>query len=96
VFLSLRFPHQKPVCTPLPYKHYMPRPSHFSWLGYPNNIWRAVQIIKLLIMYFSPLYCHLVPLRLTYSPQYPILNHPQPTFLPQCERPSFALNKCES
>ena len=24
-----------------------------------------------------------------YSPQHPILKHPQPTFLPQCELPSF-------
>jgi len=33
--------------------------------------------------------CHIVPLRPKYSPQHPILKHPQPTFLPQCERPSF-------
>ena len=33
--------------------------------------------------------CHLVPLSPKYSPQHPILKHPQPTFLPQCERPSF-------
>jgi hypothetical protein len=24
-----------------------------------------------------------------YSPQHPILKHHQPTFLPQCQRPSF-------
>jgi hypothetical protein len=29
------------------------------------------------------LYC------IIYSPQHPIVKHPQPTFLPQCERPSF-------
>jgi hypothetical protein len=40
-------------------------------------------------MKFSPLPCYLVPLRPKYSPQYPILKHPQPTFLPQCQRPSF-------
>jgi hypothetical protein len=33
--------------------------------------------------------CYLVPLRPKYSPQHPILKHPQPTFLPQRERPSF-------
>ena len=38
---------------------------------------------------FSPLPCYFVPLRPKYSPQSPILKHPQPTFLPQCERPSF-------
>jgi hypothetical protein len=40
-------------------------------------------------MYFSPLPDYLVPLRHKYSPQHLILTHPQPTFLPQCERPSF-------
>ena len=32
-----------------------------------------------------------VPLRPKYLPQHPILEHPQPMFLPQCERPSFTL-----
>jgi hypothetical protein len=32
--------------------------------------------------------CNLVPLRLKYSPQHPILQQPEPTFLSQCERPS--------
>jgi hypothetical protein len=40
--------------------------------------------MKLLIMRFSPLPCYLVPLRPKYSPQ-----HPQPTLLPQCQRPSL-------
>jgi len=31
----------------------------------------------------------LLPLRPKYLPQQPILEHPQPTFLPQYERPSF-------
>ena len=33
--------------------------------------------------------CYLVPLRPKYPPLHPILTHPQPTFLPHCERPSF-------
>ena len=33
--------------------------------------------------------CHLVPLRPKYSHRHPISKHPYPTFLPQCERPSF-------
>jgi hypothetical protein len=33
--------------------------------------------------------CSHVPLRPKYSPQNPILKHPQPTFNPQCERPRF-------
>ena len=30
----------------------------------------------------------LIPLMPKYSPQHPLLKHPQPMFLPQCERPS--------
>jgi len=40
-------------------------------------------------MQFYPLPCYLVPLRPKCSPQHPILKHPQPTFLIQCQRPSF-------
>jgi len=40
-------------------------------------------------MYFSPLPCYVVPVRPKYSPQHPILEHLQPMFLPQCERPSL-------
>ena len=48
--LSLRFPHQIPVCaSPLTHARYMPRPSH-SWFYYPNYIGWAVQIIKFLII----------------------------------------------
>jgi hypothetical protein len=36
-----------------------------------------------------PLPCYLVPLRSTYSPQNPILKHPQFTFISLCQRPRF-------
>ena len=84
--LSLSSP---PKTTLLPYTCYMSHPFHSSRLYHPNNIGWAVQIIKLLIIYFSPLPCSLVPLRPKYSPQHPILKHLRSTFLPQCERPSF-------
>jgi hypothetical protein len=45
--------------------------------------------MQLLIMKFSSLIFYLVPLRPTFFPQHPILKHSQPTFLPQCQRPSF-------
>ena len=88
--LSLRFPHQNPVfaSTLPPYVLHDPPIAFFSNLS-PNNIWWAVQIIQLLIMYFSPIPCYLVPLRPIYSPQHPILRHPKPTFLPQNKQPSF-------
>ena len=38
---------------------------------------------------FFPVPCYLVPRRSKYSPQHPILKHPQFTFLPQVVRPSF-------
>jgi hypothetical protein len=66
--LSLRFPRQNPVYISLvPHACYMPHPFHSSRFYRPNNIWWAVQIIKLLIMYFSPLPYYLVPLRSKYS-----------------------------
>ena len=40
-------------------------------------------------MQLSPFPCHLIPLRSKYFPQHPILKHPQPVFLPQCQRPGF-------
>jgi len=90
--ISLRFPHQNPVyASPFPQTRYMPRPSYSSRFYRPNNTGWAVQIIKLLIMCFYPLSCYLVPLKPKYSFQHPVLKHPQPTLLPQCEQPSFTL-----
>ena len=85
--LSLGFPHQNPVCdSPLPHTCYMSHPYHSSWFDHLNSIWWEVQIIKILIMKFTPLPSYTVPPRPKYSPQHPILKHPQPKFLPQCER----------
>ena len=51
--LSVKFPHQNHACTsPLPCACYIPRPPHYSPFDHPNNIWWAVQLIKLHIMYF--------------------------------------------
>jgi hypothetical protein len=37
-------------------------------------------------MQSSPASCHLIPLRPKYSPQHPILKHPQPMILPRRQR----------
>jgi hypothetical protein len=60
--------------------------TFFSILS-PAHYW--VRITKIHITYCSPLPCQLISLMPIYSPQHPILKHPQPTFLHQCERPSF-------
>ena len=87
--LSLRFSHQNPVYTsPLPRTSYTFRSSHSSRFYHPNIRW-GVQIIQLLIMHLPPLPCYLVPPRPKYSPKHPILKLSQPTFLPQCEWPTF-------
>ena len=44
-------------------------------------------LIHQYVFFSIPFY--LVPLRPKYSPQHPIPKHPQPTFLLQCDRPSF-------
>ena len=79
LFIRLSFP---------PYALHAP-PISFFLICHPNNIAWGVQSITLLIMYFSPLSCYLVPLRPKCSLQHSILKHLEPTFLPQCKRPSF-------
>ena len=53
------------------------------------SIWSPEQYLVSSIHHKAPLPCYLIPLRPKYSPQHPILKHPQPMFLPQCERPHF-------
>ena len=90
--LSLGTFHQNPVFTSMVcHTCYLPRPSHSSRFDHPNNIWWAVQIIKLLVVLCSPLPCYLyfVTLRPSCLPQHPVLKHRQPVFLPHRKRPSF-------
>jgi hypothetical protein len=87
--LSLRFLHQNPVhASPLHHSSYIPRPSHYSRFYHLHNSGWVVQITKFLIIWFCSHPSYLVPLRPKYS-QYPILKHPQLTFLPHCQQPSF-------
>ena len=86
--LSLRFPHQNPVCTsPCPSKYYTPHPSHSFWFHHLNNICWGVQIKELLIIQSSPLFSFLIPLTHKPLPQYSIPERPQPMFVPQCDWP---------
>jgi hypothetical protein len=89
--LSFRFPNQNTVhAPPLPPPRFalLSHPSHSRFYHPHNSGWR-IQIMKLLIMKSCPLPYYLVPVMPKYSPQHTILLHPQPTFLPQCQRSSF-------
>jgi hypothetical protein len=81
----LRFPHQNPVCTLL-----FPIPA--TCRAHPILLDLITRIIfgEEYRSVSSPL-CNFLysPLTLSLSSQHHILTHPQPTFLPQCERPSF-------
>jgi hypothetical protein len=48
-------------------------PSHPPRLDYSNYTCRRVQIMKLIVMQFSSLSRHLIPLRSKYPPQHPVL-----------------------
>ena len=61
-------------------------PSHSSWLDNSSNTWRKLSIKKPLSF---PLSYYLVPIMSKYLLQHPILESPQLTFLPQCDRPSY-------
>ena len=88
--LSLGFPPQNPVYTSaLPHTCYMPRPPHSPQFDHPNNNGWGVRSLSSSLCSFFPLPCYIAPLRPRYCPQHLILKHPQPTFLPHCELPSF-------
>jgi hypothetical protein len=69
-----------PICARL---------SHLPPLDDSNYTWWRVQVMKLLIMQFSPASHNSVPLWPKCSPQHPVLEHPQSMFLPR-QRLSFA------
>jgi hypothetical protein len=50
-------------------------------LNHSNYVRRGVQVMKLLIMQFTPISRHFISLQSKYSPQYPVLKHPQSMFL---------------
>ena len=92
--LSLRFPHQNPICTSPPTHKHARACAHTHTHTHTHH---AI-LLDLITWtetdhegpyYVSPTFpCYLV-FRPKYLPQRPILKHPQPTFLPECERPSF-------
>jgi hypothetical protein len=59
-------------------------PAHLIRLDFyhPNITEWSVKIMTFLIMQSSSASGHFLPLECKYSPQYPVLKHPQSTFLP--------------
>jgi hypothetical protein len=59
----------------------MSRPPHPTWFNHPSNIkWRK-QVMKFIIMQFSPRYVFL-PFRSKYPPQHSVLKNPESMFNP--------------
>jgi hypothetical protein len=70
VFLVVSFLLASP---PISYMHsfsphsiYMPCSSDPPWLDHSTYVWRGVQIMKLLIMQYSRIFCHFISLRNKY------------------------------
>src|SRR5215469_17443073 len=74
--------------SPPPHAPHAPPISFFSILP-PAQYWVRSKdhYVPHYVIFSIP--CYLVPLRPKYSPQHPILKHPKPTLLPQCQRPGF-------
>jgi hypothetical protein len=64
----------------------MSYPSHISWVGHFNNIWREVHIMKFPVIKCCPDSYYSISLRSKYCRQHPVLKHSQIIYLPYCER----------
>ena len=78
----------KTLYAPLIVSHrsHISRPSASCWFCH-QDIWWAVQVMKLLIVPYAPVPCHF-PVRPKCLPQHPILEHPQSKFRTQRDRPT--------
>jgi len=65
-------------------------PAHLNLLdSVTNNVWWSIKVTKLLTMQSSPSSRHFLPLRSKYSPQNPVLKHPESVCFSVYERPIF-------
>jgi hypothetical protein len=85
--IFLRCPHQYPVCTsPFSNSCHLYSLSYFSCFDHPRS---TVHKFLFYLAFSTPLLSR--PSWLHISSSALILIHPHPMFLPQCDRPSFAL-----
>jgi hypothetical protein len=80
--LSFGLCHQSRVhFSLLSHAFHMPCSPLSPWFDLPN-IWRWVQIMKLLVVQLPPLSRHFIPLKVKYFPQNPVLELPQSLLFP--------------
>jgi hypothetical protein len=79
--LSFWLSHWNHIFIACPCACYMTCSSDPLWLDHSDYVWRRVQVMKLLIMKLSPTFYYSTLLRSKYSPQHPVLKHPQSVFL---------------
>jgi hypothetical protein len=88
--LHIRFSDRNFVCiSQLSHACYMPRSSRPPWFDDASNISWSLQVTKFIIVKHSIASCHFLPLRHKYSPQHPVLKHPQSMLFPCSVRPIF-------
>lgn len=73
----------------------VPHACYFSGSYYRNNIYTSVQIIKLLILQFSPSSCYLLSIRFKYYLQQPVLKHPHSICFSSLQRQT-KFHRCDS
>jgi hypothetical protein len=71
------FPQITYMHSSSPLSCYVPFPSHSPRFDHSNYAWRWVQVMKLLVLKYSPLSCDIFPVRSEYSPQHLVLKRPQ-------------------
>ena len=79
----------KTLYTPLPSPIRATCPAHLILLDFINRTILGEEQRSLSYSLCSFLHSHVTSSILGYFPQHPILKHPHPTFLHQCQRPSF-------
>lgn len=95
LFLSISFPHQQHVSL-VAHAYPITLPSHFPLFDPPTTrtIWRAVRIMKLLFVYFSPTSCYCLPARPKCSTHHSrLLRCPRSTFFLDSKTQVFALTQ---